>query len=380
LNPVGGNSPTFNYVPSNGDVITVVMTSTAVCSSGSQATSNAVTMTVNPVLPAGVTISASTSDVCEGSQVTITATPVNGGATPSYQWLRNGSPVGTDNPVFSCIPSDGDVISVRMISSGSCTSGSPVTSNSVTMNVIETPQLTFVKSDVRCYQGSSGAIDITITGGTGPFTYSWTGNGIIPAAEDQAGLAPGNYAVTVRDAMCSTSQAFTIIEPEVLTVEESHTDVVCPDDNEGTINLTVSGGTLPYNVYWSDGVTTRDRTELSAGTYSVVVTDLNACAKMIDVTIGATGSERCVEIPEIITPNGDGFNDTWRIKNIDMFPNAEVIVFNRWGKRVYSSRNILADPWDGTLKGKLLPTDSYHYILDLHNGSKPKSGVISIIK
>jgi gliding motility-associated-like protein len=379
-NPVGGNSTTYSYVPSNGDVITVVMTSTAVCTSGSPATSNAVTMTVNPILPSSVTISSSASDVCEGSPVTITATPVNGGSSPSYQWLRNGSAVGTDSPVYSYIPSNGDIISVRMISSGNCVSGSPAVSNSITMNVVATPQLSFVKTDIRCNPGSTGAIDITITGGSGPFTYSWTGSGIIPAAEDQTGLAQGNYEVTVSDGMCSTSQAFTINQPDELTIEEIHTDVECPDDNAGTIELTVSGGTLPYSYYWSDGVTARDRTELPAGTYSVAVTDLNACAKIIDVTIGATGSERCVEIPEIITPNDDGFNDTWRIKNIDMFPNAEVVVFNRWGKRVYSSRNILADPWDGTLKGKLLPTDSYHYILDLHNGSKPKSGVISIIK
>jgi len=93
-----------------------------------------------------------------------------------------------------------------------------------------------------------------------------------------------------------------------------------------------------------------------------------------------TGTSGCLEIPTIITPNSDGYNDTWIIKNIDLFPNAEVFVFNRWGERVFHTKNLLANPWDGTSGGKALPTDSYHYILHLNDGSEPRSGVISIIK
>ena len=93
-----------------------------------------------------------------------------------------------------------------------------------------------------------------------------------------------------------------------------------------------------------------------------------------------TGTDQCLEIPDIITPNDDGYNDTWKIKNIDLFPNAEVFVFNRWGKLVFNTKNISANPWDGTFKGRILPTDSYHYILHLNDGSKPRSGVISIIR
>ena len=89
---------------------------------------------------------------------------------------------------------------------------------------------------------------------------------------------------------------------------------------------------------------------------------------------------RCLEIPTIITPNNDGANDTWKIKNIDIFPDAEVLIYNRWGKLVFNSKNLSANPWDGKYKGKELPTDSYHYILDLKDGSKPRSGVISIIR
>jgi gliding motility-associated-like protein len=111
-----------------------------------------------------------------------------------------------------------------------------------------------------------------------------------------------------------------------------------------------------------------------------VVTDLNGCAASTDVEVGFTGSETCLEVLEIITPNNDGFNDTWKIKNIDLFPNAQIFVYNRWGKLVFSSRNLSSDEWDGTFNGKALPTDSYHYILHLNNGSPTRSGVISIIR
>ncbi len=107
---------------------------------------------------------------------------------------------------------------------------------------------------------------------------------------------------------------------------------------------------------------------------------MNGCAESADITVNFKGSENCLMIPDIITPNNDGYNDTWIIKNIELFPNAEVSVFSRWGKLVFRTKNISANPWDGTFKGDPLPTDSYHYIIDLKNGSQPKSGVVSIIR
>jgi gliding motility-associated-like protein len=112
----------------------------------------------------------------------------------------------------------------------------------------------------------------------------------------------------------------------------------------------------------------------------VVVTDANSCATSLDVQVGFSNSSQCIFIPQVITPNGDGKNDTWIIKNIDLYPNAEVLVYNRWGQLVFQSKNVLANPWDGRSGGKLVPVDSYHYILDLHDGSKPRSGVISVIR
>jgi hypothetical protein len=132
---VGTNSPTFAYIPTNGDVITVVLTSSLTCASGSPATSAAVTMTVNPVLPASVTIAPDVNPICAGSTVTFTATPVNEGLTPTYQWYNGAAAVGINSPTFAYIPTNGDVITVVLTSSLTCSSGSPVTSGAVTMTV-----------------------------------------------------------------------------------------------------------------------------------------------------------------------------------------------------------------------------------------------------
>jgi gliding motility-associated-like protein len=110
------------------------------------------------------------------------------------------------------------------------------------------------------------------------------------------------------------------------------------------------------------------------------VTDANSCAAFLDITVGISNGSGCIQIPEVITPNGDGKNDTWVIKNIDMYPNAEVLVFSRWGKLMFQTKNLSANQWDGKYRGKFVPNDSYHYILYLNDGSKPRTGVITVIR
>jgi len=124
---------TYTYIPLNNDVVRVVMTSNATCATGNPATSNSITMLVNPIIPASVSSTVSQNNVCSGTSVTFLATPVGGG-TPTFQWFKNSVAVSTGLS-YNYAPVDGDVVHVIMTSNATCASGSPATSNSITMGV-----------------------------------------------------------------------------------------------------------------------------------------------------------------------------------------------------------------------------------------------------
>ena len=85
-------------------------------------------------------------------------------------------------------------------------------------------------------------------------------------------------------------------------------------------------------------------------------------------------------IHNAFSPNGDLINDSWQIGNSEIYPEMEVTIYNRWGQSVWKSEKGYPAPWDGRSKGADLPVDSYHYVIDLHNGSKPLIGDITIVR
>jgi len=232
---------------------------------------------------------------------------------------------------------------------------------------------------VTCPESADGSIIVTAGGGTPPLTFSWAGPSGFTS--DQAALSllmAGDYSLIITDAAgCTYAADYTLTAPEPMTLTAVTHDASCPDTPDGSIDLTVEGGSGALVYLWNDGETTADRNSLLAGDYSVDVTDANGCVQTYTVTLGATGID-CLRIYEIITPNGDGRNDTWQLRNAWLYPDAEIFVYTRWGKLVYHSRNA-TDEWDGTFNGKVLPNDSYHYVIHLNDGSEPRTGIISII-
>ena len=91
------------------------------------------------------------------------------------------------------------------------------------------------------------------------------------------------------------------------------------------------------------------------------------------------GAAIALVVPNTFTPNGDGINDTWDIKNIENFPNCTVDIYNRWGEKLYSSIGYPI-PWDGKYKGTYLPTGTYYYIINPKNGLSTIAGFIAIIR
>jgi gliding motility-associated-like protein len=314
----------------------------------------------------------STDNNCFGGSEGSATAAVTGGAEPyTYSWnslpvQNTASATGLTAGLYTVSVTDANGCMI----SGSATINQPATEIAVGVT----------KTDVRCSGGSDGTATAQPVNGSAPYTYEWNTSPVQTTAE-AAGLSVGTYTVTVTDASgCIKTALVEITEPAGMTIEPATTPATCPESSDGTITLTVTGGSQPYTFRWTDEVTTQNRTDIGAGNYTVEVTDKDLCTKSATVTVDFTGSFSCVVIPDLITPNNDGFNDEWRIKNIELYPEAEIKVYNRWGKLVFSTGNISANPWDGTIDGKPVPTDSYHYILRLNDGSKPISGVISVIR
>lgn len=160
--------------------------------------------------------------------------------------------------------------SVTITDSLNCT-----VSGSVTVSEPALLEYTLTSENVSCNGGFDGSINLTVTGGTFPYFYSWS-NGI--TAEDPINLFAGNYSFNVTDNNgCTVSGAVTITQPQKLAYTYTKTDVSCNGGTNGTIDVTVTGGTLPYSFLWNNGQASEDLTGLTEGSYFLTVTDANGC-------------------------------------------------------------------------------------------------------
>lgn len=200
----------------------------------------------------------------------IALTVTDGDPPYSWAWTRNSPPGGNSGT--------GILISGLMAGQYQITV-TPATGCPVNFNVIMTqpPLLTAstAATPILC-KGGTGSIDVTVTGGTSPYSFNWADG---PVSEDRAGVTAGTYSVTVTDAhACKTYTSAVVTEPlSDISIFGIITDVSCFGGNDGAVNLTVTGGTPPYSFDWGGGITSEDRNALFPGTYSVIVRDANGC-------------------------------------------------------------------------------------------------------
>jgi len=217
----------------NTNTITVNVSSSAVSGNISVTPSNSCTsgtpspdfsVTVNPSLPVSVSIAASVNPVCLGTSVAFTATPVNGGMTPGYQWRVNGVNTGTNNQVFTYTPANGDIVTCVLTSNaGACTIGNPALSNSLTMTVILPSTIVLSSapgSDAQIVEANASITPITYTvssGATGmevsglPAGVSGNLNGVtmtIAGSPSLIGIYP--YSIAANGGACGATATGTI--------------------------------------------------------------------------------------------------------------------------------------------------------------------------
>lgn len=175
---VGTNSNTYtNNSLSNGDLIQVVMTSNQLCANPTIASSNTINATVIGYVTPSVSIVVSPSYTeCAGNLVTFTATPVNGGGAPQYQWKVNGINAGSNSDTFDTSDlEDGDVVSVVLTSSEPCLTTTTATSNNITMTIVAAPV-----ADAGIAMSTCGLSPYVFANGAAVSnspSYSWSENG-----------------------------------------------------------------------------------------------------------------------------------------------------------------------------------------------------------
>lgn len=196
------------------------------------ALSNVVGLTVIQPLPVSVTIVTSDTSICEGTTVTFTATPVNGGISPSYQWKVNANNAGMDNAVFSYLPENGDDVTCILTSSEPCSTNNPSMSNEITMNVAELPSVIFTP----CFDTvtMTGAKPIKLKGGI-PYGGYYTGAGVSGGYYDPALAVPGIHVITYTytNIFSCAASAYSRIRQLDSPLFTCGNDLIDPRDNKG---------------------------------------------------------------------------------------------------------------------------------------------------
>ena len=213
-------------------------------------------------LPAPVLVSIITNSLCSTNNGSIDIT-ITGGATPyNYNW-SNGA---TTEDLNSLVP--GIYILAFTDGSGCSIIDSFLVSGSSIINT------SILATNANCGI-SNGSIDLTVTGGTMPYAFNWSNS---ETNEDIDSLSDGLYVVNIFDSLgCAVSDSVVLVQNNSPELSIYSTNETCTG-YDGAVDIDISGGTLPFVFNWSNGASTEDISGLSAGSYSVTVTDVNGCS------------------------------------------------------------------------------------------------------
>ena len=391
----GTNSPTFNSSTlANNDAVTCIITSNTVCATPANVTSNSIVMAVNPYVTPSVSIAASANPICTGSPVTFTATAVNGGGAPAYQWRVNGTNSGTNSATFSSSTlANGDVVNCVITSNATCRTVPTAASNNISITVMPSvsPSVVIVPSANNICAGTPVTFTATPTDGGSAPVYQWLLNGNNTGTNSETftsnSLANGDLLSCrlTTNALCAVPASITsntvtmIIHP--LPVVDGGGNKTIEQGDKTRLNATASGTIADITWTPSEGldnnkILTPNASPLTTTVYTLTVQSADGCVGMATVTVTVLLD---ITIPNTFTPNGDGVNDRWEIKNLKEYPDCTVKIFDRWGQQVYNSRGYYT-AWDGTFNGKPVSFGTYYYVINLNNNTPPLGGWVAIIK
>lgn len=224
-----------------------------------------------------------TDVACHGTSTGIANVTVSGSLAPTYTYLWNSTPQQFTSQATTLAANQQYIVTV--------TDGNQCEDTATIM--LTEPLAPLVTSstgtNVNCFGGNNGTIDVTVSGGTLPYSYNWNNT---ETTEDLINLAAGIYIVTVvDDNNCTITEQRVINQPATPLTASSSGSIIFCNQTTGSVSLNITGGGSPYTLNWNNNLgNTTTLSNLIAGTYTATITDNNGCVITKDATVNSTAN------------------------------------------------------------------------------------------
>lgn len=355
--------------------------------------SNVVAVRLQALLVAGVGL-ATPPVQCTGTALTFTPVPTNAGAAPAYRWFVNNALVATGPTYTSATLANGNQVRVELTpTTGFCASGPAAATVTVSLTPVTLPTVAIsAQPALPVCAGKPLAFSVDKVTGSGPGPqYQWQVDGAAVAGAQ----APAFTSTQLRDgqtvtlALRTTTACglVTVVSNAVRAAISPAVDVEAGPDKaimEGEQVVLEGRASGSYPVVWTPsqglafggGNPLRPVASPAVTTVYTLSAGVGDCADSSPVTVTVLPR---VRIPSAISPNGDGQDDTWEIDHIGDYAGNHVLVFNRWGSKIFETTGYSrGNEWNGTIGGQPAPIGTYYYVITLGNG-KSYSGPLTVV-
>ncbi len=314
-------------------------------------------------------------------------TKTYGDADPALTYIPTGL-IGTDAIVGSLGRTAGENVNSYPITQGTLSAGTNyvLTFTGATLTINRATLTVTAANAARCFGQGNPNFTLNYSG----FKLSDNENSL--AIKPQGGTiatassAAGNYPITVSGGT-SANYTFVYVNGN-LRIDALPTIAITPS-RQGVIGkglslqLAATGGN---NYSWANAqgivsgqnsatLTIRPTTNTI---YTVTVTNANGCSSTMSYAVTVADDLSILKATNLLSPNGDGVNDVWKVDNIDMYPQAVVRIFDKAGRIVYTKKGY-DNTWDGTYNGQPLAENTYYYTIDL-GGGRALRGYITLVR
>lgn len=387
-------NPQHKYSHTGNYTVTLTVTSKYGCVSATKSQ----TFTVNGAVPKASFTVENSSNLCSSDSVIVDNTSTidfgnitkivfyydyNNAPTDTVVYYRSLNQIPANNQfkhyygLFNSPVSKNYHIRMVVYSGATCSS---TYDNTITVNANPIVALSTIGS--LCQLATPVQITQNTNGFTGTGVFS--GTGVSSAGVfDPSVAGPGTFAIdylftATTGCTYSATQQVTVYANPVITMAASATML---EGGQLTIKATATGDSLTYAWTPATGLSKTNvlnpiATPANDTQYTLTVTTAKGCSASATITVIVL---KAPVVPNTFTPNNDGINDTWDIKYMSSYPDCTVDIFNRFGKKLYSSVGYTV-PWDGKYNGADLPVGVYYYVINPKNGRSTISGSVTILR